>query len=207
MVFLLSFPKFSWTNSGGLMRAVTRLVLQLPRNSRIRLDMKNKLHWLDFPTRSIFKLRVAAYCCQRGQAPAYLSELINPVSTIPGRSHRRSAATGILLEPACRTVTLGPRAFSSCPRLPGTVADLGIEFGGGGEFPFRPWIRGGLLMEFSGPISRGGSRRGSVNSTGGSWGSFPARFRRGVVDEVPWNRRGGGVEAVFRPDFDRRGVV
>ena len=78
--------------------------------------MKSRLHWLDFPARSIFKLCVIAYRCQRGQAPTYLSELIIPVSTIPGRSHLRSATTGVLLEPACRTVTLGPRAFSSsCP--------------------------------------------------------------------------------------------
>ena len=53
----------------GVMRAVARLVLQLPRNSHIRLDMKDKLHWLDFPACSIFKLCVTAYRCQQGQAP------------------------------------------------------------------------------------------------------------------------------------------
>ena len=113
---LVGLPKVLLDQLNGVMRAAARLVLQLPRNSHIRSDMKNKLHWLDFPARSIFKLCVIAYRCQRGQAPTYLSELIITVSTIPGRTHLRSATTGLLLEPACRTVTLGPRAFSSsCP--------------------------------------------------------------------------------------------
>ena len=53
-------------------------------------------------------------------------------------------------------------------RLPVALADLGIEFGGGAKFPFRPW----------------------VNSRGVVGGVFPARFRGGVVDEVPWIRGG-----------------
>ena len=85
---LVSYPIFHILDQlNDVMRAAARLVLQLPRNSHIRSDMRNKLHWLDFPARSIFKLCVTAYRCQRGQAPTYLSEFIIPVSTIPGRSH------------------------------------------------------------------------------------------------------------------------
>ena len=58
---LVGLPKVLLDQLNGVMRAAARLVLQLPRNSHIRSDMRNKLHWLDFPARSIFKLCVIAY--------------------------------------------------------------------------------------------------------------------------------------------------
>ena len=50
-------------------------------------------------------------------APRYLSDYCIPVATLSGRSHLRSAASGSLFVPACRTVTIGPRAFAvACPK-------------------------------------------------------------------------------------------
>ena len=49
-------------------------------------------------------------------APSYLSKYCIPVSSIAGRSHLRSAASGDLFIPATNTVTIGPRAFAvACP--------------------------------------------------------------------------------------------
>ena len=69
-----------------------------------------------------------------------------------------------------------------------TVADLGIEFGGGANFRSGREFEGGVVDRVFRPdFEGGGSRWGSVNSRGGgSWQSFPARFRGGgVVDELP----------------------
>ena len=53
----------------------------------------------------------------KNTAPRYLSDYCIPVATLSGRSHLRSAASGSLFVPACRTVTIGPRAFAvACPK-------------------------------------------------------------------------------------------
>ena len=59
---------------------------------------------------------VTAYRCLHGLAPSYLSRLCIPVSEFPGCSHLRSATSGKLLVPSCKTKTIGPRAFAvACP--------------------------------------------------------------------------------------------
>ena len=71
-----------------------------------------ELHWLDIPSRVTFKLCVLAYRCLHGSAPAYLVRYFTPVSAIAGRSHLRSAASGLLTVPRANTSTIGPRAFA-----------------------------------------------------------------------------------------------
>ena len=78
--------------------------------------MHDRLHWLNMRARIDFKLSLTAYRCLHGLAPSYLSGLCIPVTQLPGRSHLRSASSGELLVPSCRTKTFGPRAFAvSCP--------------------------------------------------------------------------------------------
>ena len=50
--------------------------------------------------------------CIHGSAPSYLSKYCIPVSSIAGRSHLCSAASGDLFIPVTNTVTIGPRAFA-----------------------------------------------------------------------------------------------
>ena len=64
----------------------------------------------------------------------YLAGSCVPVSSVPGRSHLRSAALGALVIPSSRLVTVGERAFVvTCPRawnlLPPDLrtADLGLQ--------------------------------------------------------------------------------
>jgi hypothetical protein len=109
-------PKLLIKQLDGVMRSAARLILQLPRSCNITKLIHDRLHWLDVSARIDFKLCVLAYRCLHGQAPAYLSRLCIPVSSLPGRSHLRSASSGDLLVPACKTITIGPRAFAvSCP--------------------------------------------------------------------------------------------
>ena len=69
-------------------------------------------------SRNVFVLkyafsRVGAFT---GSAPSYLSKYCIPVSSIAGRSHLRSAASGDLFILTTNTVTIGPRAFAvACP--------------------------------------------------------------------------------------------
>ena len=100
----------------GVMRAAARLILQLPRKSHVSDAICCQLHWLDILERVRFKLCVLAHQCIHGLAPSYLSKYWIPVSSITGRSHLRSAASGDLFIPATNTVTIGPRAFAvACP--------------------------------------------------------------------------------------------
>ena len=81
-----------------------------------------------FSERVRFKLCVLARRCIHGSAPSYLSKYCIPISSIAGRSHLRSAASGDLFIPATNTVTIYHRAFAvACPaawnRLPPELHD------------------------------------------------------------------------------------
>lgn len=113
---LVGAPGLLINQLDGVMRAAARLILQLPRSSHITSLMHDRLHWLDITARIDFKLCILAYRCIHGQAPAYLSKLCIQVSSLPGRSHLRSASSGELLVPDSKTKTIGPRAFAvACP--------------------------------------------------------------------------------------------
>ena len=91
-------------------------ILQLPWKSHASDAIRRQLHWLDISERVRFKVCVLARRCIHGSAPSYLSKYCIPVSSIAGRSHFRSAASGDLFIPTTNTVTIGPRAFAvACP--------------------------------------------------------------------------------------------
>ena len=118
----------------GVMRSAARLILKRQRFDHISTLMRNQLHWLDITARIKYKMRVFAFRCLQNTAPRYLSDYCILVTTLSGRSHLRSAASGSLFVPACRTVTIGPRAFAmACPKswnsLPQDLCVLGITQG------------------------------------------------------------------------------
>ena len=131
---LAGAPKVLLDQLSCVMRASARLTPGLSRFSHVAVITREKLHWLDFPARVVFKLCVTAFRCLHGLAPGYLAESCVPVSSVPGRSHLRSAALGALVIPSSRLVTVGERAFVvTCPRdwnlLPPDLrtADLGLQ--------------------------------------------------------------------------------
>jgi hypothetical protein len=105
-------PAFLLDQLSGVLRAAARLVLELPRRSRISDVMKSQLHWLDIPARVTFKLCVLAHRCLHGSAPPYLSCYCIQVSSIEARSLLRSAASGIMFVPQTNTLTIGAGAFA-----------------------------------------------------------------------------------------------
>jgi hypothetical protein len=113
---LAKAPDYILAQLSGVMRAAARVILQLPRRGQVSDAIRRQLHWLDISERVRFKLCVLAYRCIHGTAPSYLSRCCVPVSSIAGRSHLRSAASGDLFIPGTNTVTIGPRAFAvACP--------------------------------------------------------------------------------------------
>ena len=105
-------PKSLLDQLSGVMRAATRLILMLPRQSHVTSEIRARLHWLDMPSQVQFKLCCLAFRCLHGSAPPYLASYFIPVGSIEGRSQLRSAAAGLLLVPRTWTVTIGLRAFA-----------------------------------------------------------------------------------------------
>ena len=113
-------PDYFLAQLSGVMRAAARLILQLPWKSHFLTP--SVAHWLDIWEHVRFKLCVLARRWIHESAPSYLSKYCIPVSSIAGRSHLRSAASGDLFIPATNTVTIGPRAIVQSPvLLTGTV--------------------------------------------------------------------------------------
>ena len=114
-------PKCLLSPLSGVLRAAARLILLLPRTSSVADRIRTELHWLDIPCRVTFKLCVLAYRCLHGSAPAYLVCYFAPVSAIAGRSHLRSAASGLLSIPRTNTSTILEHSRSH-PRRLGTAS-------------------------------------------------------------------------------------
>ena len=66
------------------------------------LLLRDKLHWLRFTQRITYKLCLTAYKALHELAPAYITELIQPVASNPQGRRLRSAATGQVRNPGCK---------------------------------------------------------------------------------------------------------
>ena len=96
----------------SVLRASARLVLQRRKYDPISNDIREKLHWLPIRQRITYKLCLIVFRCLRGEAPAYLCEMLTPLSGVHHLRPLRSAAHGNLQIPRTRTRTFGPRSFS-----------------------------------------------------------------------------------------------
>ena len=96
----------------SVLRASARLVLQRRKFDPISNNIREKLHWLPIQQRIIYKLCLFVFRCLRGEAPAYLCEMLTPLSGVHLLRLLRSAAHGNLHIPRTRTRTFGPRSFS-----------------------------------------------------------------------------------------------
>ena len=68
------------------------------------------LHWLPVKTRIMYKLCTLMHASVHGAAPVYIRDLLTPVTELPGRSHLRSAASGLYDVPRTR-MKFGSRSF------------------------------------------------------------------------------------------------
>jgi len=78
-------------------------------NFRPILFRRHELHWLDADDQVRFRVSVQVYKCLHNMAPGYLSTLCQPVSSVPGRRHLRSARRGELDFPRVTLATYGER--------------------------------------------------------------------------------------------------
>ena len=88
--------------------AAARLVTMASKSDHIT-PILFKLHWLPVKERITFKLLLITFKSLHGQAPSYISELLNIYQ--PSRS-LRSSSLKYLSVPKCNTVSYGHRAFS-----------------------------------------------------------------------------------------------
>ena len=93
-----------------LMNAAVRFVADLRPRSSVTAAFR-ELHWLPVDQRITFKLCTLMYGVVHDRAPVYLTDAVTPVSSLPARSHLRSAASGLFDVPRTNTVH-GRRAFS-----------------------------------------------------------------------------------------------
>jgi hypothetical protein len=107
----------------SILKASARLAHGLPRFSHTS-DLLRDLRWLPIDARIQLRLAGLAHSCLHGRAPPYLSEELQVISTLPGRSRLRSSSTHALAVPRVRCPTLGgrcfhvlaPRAWNSLPK-------------------------------------------------------------------------------------------
>ena len=93
---LAGAPKLLLDQLSCVMRASARLTLGISKFSHVAVITREKLHWLDFLARVVFKLCLTAFRCLHGLAPGYLAGFCIPISSVPGRSHLRSALCALL---------------------------------------------------------------------------------------------------------------
>ena len=90
----------------SVMNAAARLVFSASRSDHVT-PLLRRLHWL----RAQYKLAVLAYRCLHGLAPAYLADVLHPVTDLPGRRRLRSSSTSAVIVPLTCLRTIGDRAF------------------------------------------------------------------------------------------------
>ena len=108
---LASSPKYLIAKLQSVLCVAARLILRLRSRSSVSASMRVQLHWLNMDERISFKIALLAYKSIHGLAPTYLSSYCIPISSLPGRSHLRSAGEWKMLVPRTKTVTLGPGSF------------------------------------------------------------------------------------------------
>jgi len=113
------------------LNSAARLIAGSRRFDHITPVLKS-LHWLSYPQRVTYKIRLLVFRSLRGLAPGYLSDFCHSVSTVPGRASLHSSAHGQLLVPKIKTKLYGDHSFAvSGPikwnRLPFSLHDCSIS--------------------------------------------------------------------------------
>ena len=96
----------------SVLNSAARLILNIPKFSRISSAIRDKLHWLPIEGRIRYKIALLVQLCIAGKAPEYLVELCRPVCLSTGRQSLRSASRGDLVVPRYRLERSGHRAFA-----------------------------------------------------------------------------------------------
>src|SRR5664279_4605630 len=93
-----------------VLNATARFVANLQPRDHVSPTLRS-LHWLYVRQRVVFKLCTIMHAVHYNNAPQYISDIVTPVSSLPGRSHLRSASKDMYVVERNRT-SIGARAFS-----------------------------------------------------------------------------------------------
>jgi len=115
----------------SVMNAAARLVFSASRSDHVT-PLLRRLHWLRAPERIVYKLAVLAYQCLHGLAPAYLADVLLPVTDLPGRRRLCSSSTSAVVVDSTCLRTIDDRAFPAAASrtrnsLPPEVTSLSLE--------------------------------------------------------------------------------
>ena len=86
-----------------VMRVAAHLLRRLPDCAAVSVMMHNVLHWLSYPQRVTYKLRLLTYKCLQGCAPAQLYRLCVPTACVSAQSWHQSGDDHHLLVPRTQT--------------------------------------------------------------------------------------------------------
>ena len=93
-----------------VMHAAVRLISNLKYYDSVHDAMK-KLHWLPFPHRVTYKLCLIMYKAKHQLCPSYITDLLQPLTSLENRARLRSSSSSDYYVPRVRT-EFGRRAFS-----------------------------------------------------------------------------------------------
>ena len=104
-----------------LLNAAARFVAGLRSRDHVTAALRD-LHWLKIDQRITFKLCVLMHSIVYGYSPQYMADMVTSVSSLPSRTHLRSASDGMFDVPRTRIrqgsqafSVAGPRAWNTLP--------------------------------------------------------------------------------------------
>ena len=109
-VVLAGLPASSLAPLQRVLNAAARFVADLYPCDHVTGTLRD-LHWFPIRTRITYKLCTLMHASVHGAAPVYIRNMLTSVTELPGRSHLRSAASGLYDVPRTRT-KFGTRSFS-----------------------------------------------------------------------------------------------
>ena len=101
-------PKFLIDRLQNVQNAAARVVTRTRKYDHIKPVLK-QLHWLPVSQRIDYKILFLTYKALNGQAPIYITELLEPY--VPTRN-LRSSSKNLLKVPSVKLVSYGHRCFS-----------------------------------------------------------------------------------------------
>ena len=111
---LYGLPDYQLERLQRIQNTAARILTRTAKCSHITPILKD-LNWLPIPKRIIFKILTLTFRCLNGNAPTYLSDLLEHHTTA---RHLRSTNKSLLKVPKSNKKTYGDRAFANAaPRL------------------------------------------------------------------------------------------
>ena len=105
-------PMYVYNYLLSVLRTAARLAMKLPGYASVTEVYEERSALVGVPpTDQLQIVHFNIYKCLHGMAPEYLTRRFTLVSSVDGCSHLRSAASGHLVVPITKTITIGTKSF------------------------------------------------------------------------------------------------